>query len=257
MVTSSALTWQELAAAKKQSVLDLIPEKWWIPEPIPTPSQQKDVTKYVERFLTDDEIVITNSDAVDIVTQTTSGTWTAEAVVTAFCHRAALAHQLTHCLHEIFFEQAIAEAKKLDEAFKDRKKQLGPLYGLPMSFKDQFHVRGVETTMGYVGWIGTFEGLKGTGKERVVESELVRELRELGAVPFCKTSLPHTVMAMETWNNIVGYTLNPFNRLMSCGGSSGGEGALIGMRGSPGGWGTDIGGSVRYVSRRFHKQSNH
>lgn len=52
-------------------------------------------------------------------------------------------------------------------------------------------------------------------------------------------------MSMETWNNIVGYTYNPHNRLMTCGGSSGGEGALIAMRGSPIGIGTDIGGSIR------------
>lgn len=124
----------------------------------------------------------------------------------------------------------------------------GPLHGLPVSFKDQFHVRGVETTMGYVGWIGTFEGKKGTGKEKVVESELVREIRALGGVPFCKTSLPHTVMSAETWNHIVGFTRNPNNRLMSSGGSSGGEGALVAMKGSPIGFGTDIGGSVRIPS---------
>jgi amidase len=40
---------------------------------------------------------------------------------------------------------------------------VGPLHGLPVSFKDQFHVKDVDTTMAYVGWIGTFEGLKGTG----------------------------------------------------------------------------------------------
>jgi amidase len=113
--------------------------------------------------------------------------------------------------------------------------------------KDQFHVEGVETTMGYVGWIGTFEGERGTGKEKVFESEMVRELRNVGAILFCKTSVPHTLMAGETKNNIVGYTLNPHNRHMSCGGSSGGEGALVGMRGSPAGFGTDIGGSVRYL----------
>lgn len=28
---------------------------------------------------------------------------------------------------------------------------MGPLHGLPVSLKDQFHVKGVETTMGYVG----------------------------------------------------------------------------------------------------------
>lgn len=99
--------------------------------------------------------------------------------------------------------------------------------------------------MGYVGWIGTFEGKKGTGKEKVYESEMVRELRASGAILYCKTSVPHTLMAGETVNNIIGYTYNPKNRNLSCGGSSGGEGALIGIRGSPVGFGTDIGGSIR------------
>ena len=89
---------------------------------------------------------------------------------------------------------------------------MGPLHGLPVSLKDQFHVKDVETTMGYVGWIGTFEGKVGTGKEKVFESEMVRELRNLGAVLYCKTSVPHTLMAGETMNNIIGYTENPKNR---------------------------------------------
>lgn len=99
--------------------------------------------------------------------------------------------------------------------------------------------------MGYVGWVGTYEGKKGTGKEKVSESLMAQELRELGAVLYCKTSVPMTLMSGETVNNIVGYTLNPKNRLLSAGGSSGGEGALIGFRGSPVGMGTDIGGSIR------------
>ncbi len=99
--------------------------------------------------------------------------------------------------------------------------------------------------MGYVGWIGTFQGQTGTGKEMVFESEMVRELRALGAVLYCKTSVPHTLMAGETVNNIIGYCWNPKNRNLSCGGSSGGEGALIGLKGSPVGFGTDIGGSIR------------
>ena len=52
--------------------------------------------------------------------------------------------------------------------------------------KDQFHVKGTETSMAYIGWIGTFEGRKGTGKEKVFESELVRELHSLGAIPIAK-----------------------------------------------------------------------
>jgi amidase len=40
--------------------------------------------------------------------------------------------------------------------------------------------------MGYVGWIGTFEGQKGTGKEGKFDSEVVRELFGLGAIPLAK-----------------------------------------------------------------------
>lgn len=122
---------------------------------------------------------------------------------------------------------------------------MGPLHGLPVSLKDQFHVKGVETTMGYVGWVGTFEGKRDDPRAKTAESELVRELRRAGAVVFCKTSVPLTLMAGETANNIIGYTWNPKNRRLSSGGSSGGEGALIALRGSPAGFGTDIGGSIR------------
>lgn len=39
-------------------------------------------------------------------------------------------------------------------------------------------------------------------------------------------------MALDSENNLFGRTLNPFNRLLTAGGSSGGEGALIRMKGS-------------------------
>lgn len=52
-------------------------------------------------------------------------------------------------------------------------------------------------------------------------------------------------MHLECANNVTGVTVNPFNRDLTCGGSSGGEGALIGIRGSCLGIGTDIGGSIR------------
>jgi hypothetical protein len=43
--------------------------------------------------------------------------------------------------------------------------------------------------MAFVGWIGTFEGKKGTGKEKNTESELIRELYSLGAIPIGKVSV--------------------------------------------------------------------
>ena len=48
-------------------------------------------------------------------------------------------------------------------------------------------------------------------------------------------------MHLETASNIYGTTVNPFNRALSPGGSSGGEGALIGLHGSCLGVGSDLG----------------
>lgn len=238
-------TWQHLAKAKLDAINGSIPKKWRLPS-IPSIEKQPDVTgRFIRDFLSIDERETTETDAVDIVEKTSLGIWTAEDVTTAFCHRASLAHQLTNCLHETFFEAAIEDAKHLDEYYAQHKAPIGPLHGLPISLKDQFHVKNVETTMGYIGWVNTFEGKKGTGKEKVFESEMVRELRSLGAVLYCKTSVPQSLMTGETVNNIIGYTTNPKNRNLSCGGSSGGEGALIALKGSPAGFGTDIGGSIR------------
>ncbi|KAL8818307.1 MAG: hypothetical protein Q9223_003030 [Gallowayella weberi] len=237
--------WQKIAKAKFESISESIPKPWRL-DSLPSNEEQRDVTgDYIRQYLSKEEVEITEAIATTIVHNISTGRWTAEAVTNAFCHRAGLAHQLTNCLHEIFFHAAIEDAKALDDYYSKNRKPMGPLHGLPVSLKDQFHVKGVETSMGYVGWLGTFEGKKGTGKEKVFESEMVKELRSLGAVLYCKTSVPHTLMTGETVNNIIGYTWNPKNRNLSCGGSSGGEGALIGLRGSPVGFGTDIGGSIR------------
>lgn len=99
--------------------------------------------------------------------------------------------------------------------------------------------------MGYVGWIGSNLGITDPEDSHKVDSQIVTELLSLGAVLFCKTSLPQTLLIGETKNNIIGETLNPRNQSLSCGGSSGGEAALMALGGSSLGVGTDIGGSVR------------
>lgn len=239
--------WKQIATQKRDSVNALIPEEWRL-KSVPSAEEQRDITgTYLHQYLSSKEVEITETDAVGIAAKTTKGEWTAVEVTKAFCHRAALAHQFLSCLHEIFFDAAMQDAQRLDEYYKKEGKPMGPLHGLPVSLKDQFHVKGQETHMGYVGWLGTFQGKKDHphAKTREFESEMVRELRSLGAVLYVKTSVPHTLMAGETANNIIGYTWNAKNRLLSCGGSSGGEGALIGAKGSPVGFGTDIGGSIR------------
>ncbi|KAA8570222.1 hypothetical protein EYC84_002538 [Monilinia fructicola] len=130
--------------------------------------------------------------------------------------------------------EALEKARQLDEFFKTGHGTVkGALHGLPISVKDQFHVKGSDTTMGYVGWIGTFEGDGASNKIRTFDSQIISDLEAQGAVVFCKYD--------ETINHIIGQTLNPVNRLLSCGGSSGGEAALISMGGSSFGLGTDIG----------------
>lgn len=53
---------------------------------------------------------------------------------------------------------------------------------------------------------------------------------------------------MDSVNNVFGRTLNPQKATLTAGGSSGGEGALVGFRGSILGFGSDHGGSIRAPS---------
>jgi len=77
------------------------------------------------------------------------------------------------------------------------------------------------------------------------ETVLVGILAKLGAVFYVKTTTPTAMMMMETISNVWGETNGAYHSGTSCGGSSGGEGVLLAMRGSPLGVGTDIGGSIR------------
>ncbi|KAK4203467.1 Acetamidase [Triangularia verruculosa] len=243
MVTES---WEIRAAGKRQSILDQIPKEWKLSTAdINKAKAQRDITgPFIEQFLDNEEIKITSYDAVELVNQIQQGKLTAVQVTTAFSKRAAIAHQIGNCLLEFFFDKALERAKELDAYFAQNQRTIGPLHGLPISLKDQFHVKGVDTSMAYVGWIGRNHGFP-ESQTHQVESLLTTDLLSLGAVLYCKTSLPQTLFFGETVNNITGITPNPQNQLLSCGGSSGGEGALIALGGSVLGVGTDIGGSVR------------
>lgn len=230
--------WTELAAEKKQRQLKSIPQEWLVSTP---PDSTLDVTGFPETcgLLTAREIEITNTSVDVLLEKLACGEWTAVDVTTAFYKRAIVAHQLVNCLTEIFVDRALARAAELDDYFKQTGKVVGPLHGLPLSLKDQICIEGLETTMGYISWIGRY------AEKNAV---LVDVLIECGAVPFVRTNLPQTVMWPESFNNIFGRTTNPYNRSLTPGGSSGGEGALVALKGSPLGVGSDIGGSIRIPS---------
>lgn len=234
-----SVSWQELVADKRQRQEASIPKNWLIA----TPSVDVfDVRKVPEEcgLLSAKELRITEIDDIDLLLKKlASGEWSSVEVTTAFYKRAIVAHQVVNCLTEIFVERALQRARWLDEQLKITGKVVGPLHGLPISLKDQISIKGLETIMGYVSWIGKYA-------ER--DAVLTELLYECGAVPFVRTNVPQTLMWPETYNAIFGRTLNPHNRNLTCGGSSGGEGALIAMRGSILGVGSDIGGSVRIPS---------
>ncbi|KAK4701042.1 amidase, partial [Phenoliferia sp. Uapishka_3] len=235
----SPQTWESKAAEKRARLASLIPENLKL-KTLPT-ADVLDVINYpLSEVLSARDLEITDSGDVEFVLgKMATGEWTAVEVTTAFCNRAIVAHQLVNCLTELFVEKAMETAKELDAYFAKTGKTIGPLHGLPISLKDQIDVKDVEMTMGFVGWIGNI-----STKNAVLVDLLLKQ----GAVLFCRTNVPQALMFGEAFNNVYGTTSNPYNRSLTCGGSSGGEGALIAMKGSLLGVGSDLGGSIRIPS---------
>ena len=235
--------WKQLALSKRVSTFSKIPKDWLLPV--------EQVSQYTETnpisvldvpgtcgILTQKELEITeNYDATDLVQLMAKGELKSVEVVKAFCKRASIAHQITNCLTEIMFEEALARAQECDSYFSTHGKTIGPLHGLPISLKDSFNVRGVQSTIGYVRFI--------SNPPASSNSAVVSILFAAGAVFYVKTNIPQTMMTADSHNNIFGRTLNPYNLSLTAGGSTGGEAALLAMKGSVLGVATDIAGSNR------------
>jgi amidase len=235
----SKSTWQDIAAEKKRQRTEKIRKQWTIPAHQLPADKDQDVQDWphISGFFTPKELEITESTASEVVQKVATGNWTSQEVMQAICKRASVAQQLINCVTEICFDEAIARAKELDEYFAKEGKTVGPLHGLPISFKDQFNIKGLDTSVGYVSW---------ANKPATENSTLVSLLCAAGAIPYVKTNIPATLMMGESVNNVFGRTVNPRNRNLTTGGSSGGESALVSFRGSFIGVGTDIGGSIRH-----------
>jgi Asp-tRNA(Asn)/Glu-tRNA(Gln) amidotransferase A subunit family amidase len=145
----------------------------------------------------------------------------------AYGKKALKAHEETNCLTEVMISPAQTWAKCCAN---------GPLAGMPVSLKDTVGVEGWDSSIGYSAWVN---------KPLRDDSTLVKLLRDAGAVPFVKTSIPITLLSFESTSDLFGVTSNPHKKSHSPGGSSGGEGALLAYGGSRIGIGTDVAGSVR------------
>ncbi|KAJ5731483.1 uncharacterized protein N7483_005991 [Penicillium malachiteum] len=233
--------WKPAVLAKRAAQHELIPPEWRLPDSVlsNSPLSCVDVIRS-SGILSSDELAWTETtDIRDLVSAVTTRRVTSLQLTTAFCKRAAIAQQLTKCLTEICFDRALDRAREFDEHLVRTGEVVGPLHGIPVSIKDRFNIEGLDTT---VGWVGLID------KPAKSSSEIVQLLESMGAVMYVKTNVPQSLMMADSYNHVFGQSTNAFNFNLISGGSSGGEGALVGCGGSILGIGTDIGGSIRVPS---------
>ncbi|CAI9725351.1 Hypothetical predicted protein [Octopus vulgaris] len=153
---------------------------------------------------------ILSLDIVQLQKQLKERSLKAIDVLHAYQFKALEAQEKTNCIVAL-----IPEAEELALSCDSQPSVTKPLHGIPISLK---------------------------------ETIICKCLKELGAIPFVTTNVPQILMTISCDNNIYGQTRNPHNADRCPGGSSGGEGALIGYGGSILGVGTDQGGSIRCPS---------
>jgi fatty acid amide hydrolase 2 len=133
------------------------------------------------------------------------------------------------------FDAALAEADAAD-AVLAAGRATGPLHGVPFTVKEMISVEGMPHTFGCT---------TRAGRVAAEDATVVYRLRKAGAIPVAVSNIPEWGFWFETYNFIYGRTSNPYDPARTSGGSSGGEGALVGAGAVSFGLGSDLGGSVR------------
>ena len=236
--TANILGWDGIAKTMQRHRADTIAA---VDPPVPEPPSDLpfNVTSIPRRLLSEEVVTITEQSAEQLLPQLASSKLTSTQVTKAFLQRAGLASRLVNCCTELLVERALDRAKYLDEYFSKNQKPIGPLHGLPISVKEHIGMKDLDLNAGFVAWVGNIAP---------DDAILLKLLWNAGCVFYARTTEPQTLMHLETSNNIYGVTVNPYNSRLTSGGSSGGEGALLGTRGSCLGIGSDIGGSIRSPS---------
>jgi Asp-tRNA(Asn)/Glu-tRNA(Gln) amidotransferase A subunit family amidase len=111
----------------------------------------------------------------------------------------------------------------------------GALAGLPFSLKETFGLQGREVTAGSLRmppWLCT-------------DAAVVQRLRAAGAILVARGNVPELAMTGETDGPRFGRSCNPLDPALTCGGSSGGDAALVAAGAVAFGIGSDILGSIR------------
>ena len=134
-------------------------------------------------------------------------------------------------------DAVLAAAGRADDA--RRAGSTLPLLGLPVTIKDTIAAAGLPFRSG---------SFAHEGNVATADATVVARLGAAGAIVVAKTTVPEYAWSYETESALQGRTLNAFDPARTSGGSSGGEGALIGRGASIAGLGTDGGGSIRVPS---------
>lgn len=126
-------------------------------------------------------------------------------------------------------------AKRVDAAIAAGKNP-GLLAGLPTVHKDLAETADIRTTWGSP----RFKDYVPNRNALIVQRQI-----DAGAVTLGKSNTPEWGAGSQTFNEVFGATLNPYDLAKTCGGSSGGAGAALAARMVPIADGSDLGGSLR------------
>ncbi|KAK9702943.1 Amidase [Popillia japonica] len=169
----------------------------------------------------------------------------AHEIVQVYMKRILEVNPIINAIVEDRFKEALDKnpvAKEVDKYLDKNPDKINelkttkPFLGIPITVKEAIAVRG----MSYTGGSVTRKNIKAE-KDSVV----VQHLKNAGLIPLLVSNTPEYDTSLETYNKLSGYTYNPYNTLYTCGGSSGGEGALLGAGASLLGVGSDFFGSIR------------
>lgn len=139
----------------------------------------------------------------------------------------------------VTLHDAARDAARRAEAEIAAGEYRGPLHGIPIAIKDLLDIAGETTPAGS-------RVLAGRVADR--DSEVVRRLKEAGAVIAGKTHLPEFAYHGSSINPHYGPVRNPWDLDRDTGGSSSGTGAAVAAGLVFGGTGSDTGGSIRNPS---------
>ena len=171
-------------------------------------------------------------DAVALLEQLRAGQISSEDLVKECLAKVEALQPSVNAATHIFKQEAIDLAQSLDQS---GDKEL-PLFGLPCTIKETFGIAGEEITAG---------SIRMTPEQCTQDAEIVKRLKAAGAVVIARSNLPEFAMTGESTNLRFGRCNNPHDISRVAGGSSGGEGALVGSGASVFGVGSDILGSIR------------